>query len=74
MFQNGKHGLGISSLFCCLGMGLAYVMGWVYCGKFNVTKVMLAWTVGIVLIIIGGAISPRTESLDLPKPAETNNK
>jgi hypothetical protein len=62
MFQNGKTGLGIACivLFFCCGIGglVAYIYGWVGSGDWDLRNVMLAWTVGIILGIVGGALNP----------------
>ena len=52
MFQNGKTGLGITTiiltLLCCIGSLIAFIWGWMNVGG----KVMIAWTVLTVAGII----------------------
>lgn len=52
MFQNGKTGLGITTvvltLFCGIGSLIAFIWGWMNVGG----KVMIAWTILTVAGII----------------------
>ena len=62
MFQNGKTGLGIVCIvltLCCVGGPLiAYIYGWMKSGQWNIRNVMIAWTVGIILWVVGVGINP----------------
>ena len=59
MFQNGQTVLGIVCIVCCgIGGLIAFVYGWIKSGEWGIQKVMLIWTVCIILQIIGGVMSP----------------
>jgi hypothetical protein len=49
MFQHGQTGLGIACivlLFCCgIGALIAFIVGWMNARAWNITNVMIAWTV-----------------------------
>ncbi|GIK39798.1 MAG: hypothetical protein BroJett011_36310 [Chloroflexota bacterium] len=45
---------GILAIICSL---YAFIWGWINAGRFNLRNVMLAWTVCIVLAVIGGVIN-----------------
>lgn len=53
---------GILAIICSL---YAFIWGWINAGRFNLRNVMLAWTVCIVLAVIGGVISGATASATL---------
>jgi hypothetical protein len=61
MFQTGQTGLGIVAivLTCCgIGILLTLIYGWVKVKEWNVQPLMIAFTVGFILSIIGGALAP----------------
>ncbi|MBV9124858.1 MAG: hypothetical protein JO112_16000 [Planctomycetes bacterium] len=62
MFQSGQMVLGIACIVllpCCfIGYFLAFIMGWVNRGRYAATNIMIAWTVGLALQVIGGALNP----------------
>lgn len=65
MFQHGQTGLAIACIvlvFCCIGGLVTYIYGWVKAGEWNLTTVMLIWTVGVALSIAGGLMNPVTFS------------
>ena len=45
---------GILAIICSL---YAFIWGWINAGRFNLRNVMLAWTVCIVLAVIGGVMN-----------------
>jgi hypothetical protein len=55
MFQNGDTTLGILSLALlpvfAVGIIVAFVIGWIYSGKYRIKKLMLGWT-GVVAMQI----------------------
>ena len=61
MFQRGQNGLGILCIILgvCTGVGLliAFVYGWVKAGEWNLKNVMMFWTVGWVVLIVGYAMA-----------------
>jgi hypothetical protein len=62
MFQRGKTRLGILCivLTLCCGAGhlITFIYGWVKSGEWGIRNVMVAWTVGLVLAVAGGAMNP----------------
>ncbi len=63
MFQRGQTGLGILaivlSLCVCLpGFLFTFIYGWVRSTEWNLKNVMIAYTVGLVLDIIGNVLAP----------------
>ena len=51
MFKTQESPLmGIIGIFCGIW---AYIWGWINAGKFGLSKVMLIWTVSIVLSLVG---------------------
>ncbi len=62
MFQVGQSGLGITCLvlLLCCGIGglVTFIVGWVNHQSWRITNVMIAWTAGVALGIIGGALNP----------------
>ena len=56
MFQNNQTGLGIACIvgLCVCGIGglVAFIMGWVKSGEWNLKTVMLVWT-GVILLNMG---------------------
>ncbi len=62
MFQNGKTGLGIVCivLYCCaIGMLINFIYGWMKSAEWNIRNVMLVYTVGLIIAIIGGVMNPQ---------------
>ncbi len=60
MFQNGQTGVGIASivlLLCCIGGLVAFVFGWMKANEWGIKNVMLAWTGGIGLSILGNILT-----------------
>jgi hypothetical protein len=66
MFQRAKSGLAITCivLFICCGIGylIAFIYGWIVNKEWQITPIMLAWSLCWVLAIIGGVLSPGTFS------------
>jgi hypothetical protein len=62
MFQAGQTGLGILCIvlvFCCgIGGLIAFIYGWVKAKDWNITNVMIAWTVGVILGLVGNLLNP----------------
>lgn len=60
MFKSGDQTMGIvclvTLLLCGLGVLIAFIMGWVNAGKWNVKQVMLIWTAAIVAGFVFGAL------------------
>lgn len=53
---------GILAIICSL---YAFIWGWINAARFNLRNVMLAWTVCIVLAVIGGVINGAATSAAL---------
>lgn len=65
MFKREKTGLAIACIvliLCCVGGLLAFILGWVNNKEWNITTVMLVWTVCIILSIVGSVLNPATFS------------
>jgi hypothetical protein len=63
MFQNGSTILGIVCLVtaCCLvGWIIAFVVGWMRSGQWNIKGLMLVWTVALIAEIVLGIVQPST--------------
>ncbi len=68
MFQNDETTMGIvcivTSLFCGLGVLIAFIMGWINASKWQIQQVMLIWTgcfiggilLNILLVAMGVAV------------------
>ncbi len=60
MFQNGKGGLAILTLLlgCLCGIGgiIAFVYGWLRRNEWNLTPVMIVWTIAIILMIVANIV------------------
>ncbi|MCB1097387.1 MAG: hypothetical protein KDN22_17580 [Verrucomicrobiae bacterium] len=54
MFKSGQTGLGILSIFCAI---VAFVWGWIKAGELGLKKIMLAWSVAVVVSIIGNILA-----------------
>lgn len=59
MFKNDQTVLGIVcivTIFCGIGGIIAFIMGWIKASQWDIQKIMLAWTVAIILsLVLGGA-------------------
>ena len=75
MFQNGKTGLGILCIvLVCCGVGelVAFIYGWIKAADWNIRNVMIAFTIGWILMIVGGAMNPgqfQYQQFQLQQPA-----
>lgn len=49
IFQNGETVLGIIGIVCGI---VAFIMGWVKVKEYNNQKVMVIWTIAIVISVI----------------------
>jgi hypothetical protein len=62
IFQSGQTALGVVCivLLFCVGIGslIAFVYGWMRAKDWNITNLMIIWSVAIVIGILGGIISP----------------
>lgn len=62
MFQRGATGMAILCIvlfFCCYFGGLiAFIYGWTKSKEWGIQNIMIAWTVFIILAIVGAALSP----------------
>jgi hypothetical protein len=63
IFQDGQTGLGIAcivlTVLCCgIGGLIAFVVGWINHRRWNITPVMIVWTVCCVLDFVGFGMSP----------------
>ena len=56
MFKNDQTGMGIACIVlvfvCGIGALVAFIVGWMNAGKWNITNIMWAWTVCIVVGIL----------------------
>ncbi len=57
MFQDGKIGLGVVSIFCGI---VAFVYGWMNADKYRIKNVMIIWTAAVVVNVGAFALAPRT--------------
>ena len=66
MFQHGHAILAIvcAVLFFVCGIGtlIAYIFGWMKSKEWNLSTIMLIWTVAGILLIVGGVIGPSPSS------------
>ena len=61
MFKHNKTALGILSILLCgIGALIAFVYGWQQHKEWNLTKIMTAWTVAIVVGIICNVLAALT--------------
>jgi hypothetical protein len=62
MFQRGAVALGVTCIvltFCCgVGPIIAFVFGWVKARQWNITNLMMVWTVASVIQIVAGVLNP----------------
>ena len=62
MFSRGRAGLAILYIvlaFCCgIGVLIAFIHGWVKSREWNISNVMLIWTVSWIIAIIGNIMAP----------------
>lgn len=62
MFQNGQTGLAIAFivLSCCgIGALATFIYGWMKSKEWNLQTIMLVCTIGWIVSIVGGIISPK---------------
>jgi hypothetical protein len=53
-FQKGKGPLmGILSIIPCFSLG-GFIIGWIHAGKWGLQKIMLIWTILLVVSIVLG--------------------
>lgn len=74
MFKAGDTTLGIVCIvlaICGFGLGalIAFVMGWVNAGKWNVQKIMPIWTAAAIAWILFGTIALMTAPAGQGLPA-----
>jgi hypothetical protein len=63
MFQHNQTTLGIFCIVCCPIGGLtAFVFGWINNKEWDILRVMIIWTVCVIVSLIGGA------SVGFPRP------
>ena len=66
MFQHGHAILAIVCIVlafaCGIGTFIAYIFGWMKSKEWNLSTIMLIWTVALVLLLIGGFIGPSPSS------------
>ena len=70
MFQHNQTTLGvvcIVGVFCCIGGLIAFVFGWMKSKEWNITNIMIIWTICFIISIIGGAMAPMDVSKFMPK-------
>ena len=53
LFKKEGTGMGILGIFCTI---YTYIWGWIKSKELGLTKLMLGWTAGIILLIIGQAL------------------
>ena len=62
MFQRGQAVMAIVCIvlfFCCLlGHFIAFIYGWVKYREWNISNLMIIWSICIVIWLIGGALAP----------------
>jgi hypothetical protein len=61
MFQNGRTGLAILFILlscCAIGIPITFIYGWIKSTDWNLRNVMLAFTVGFIMHIVGGILNP----------------
>jgi hypothetical protein len=62
MFQSNQTAIGVVCivLFLCFGLGMlfAFVFGWIKAKEWNITNLMIVWTVAWVIGILGGVMVP----------------
>ncbi len=74
MFKREKTGLAITCLvlFLCCGIGylIAFIFGWIKNKEWNITTIMLVWTVCWIMYIIGYILNPIDVSqfANIPRP------
>ena len=70
MFKRGQLGIGIACIvlaFCGIGFLVAFILGWIRHREWGLTKVMLVWTVCIILSIVGSVLSPINTAAFVPQ-------
>jgi hypothetical protein len=62
IFQRGHTGLGIACivLVFCVGIGglIAFIYGWIKSREWNVTNIMIIWSICWVIGIAGYGLNP----------------
>jgi hypothetical protein len=62
MFQRGQTGLGIACILLtlCFGIGglITLIYGWVKASEWNIKNLMVVYTIGFGLNVIGTIIAP----------------
>ena len=61
MFTHGKTGLAILFivLSCCgIGVLITFIYGWIKSREWNISNVMLVWTLSWIIGVIGGIMAP----------------
>lgn len=61
MFKNGHVALGIICIllsFCCIGYLITFIYGWMKSGEWGIRNIMFAWTIALILQVVGGAVNP----------------
>src|SRR5437588_10594148 len=62
MFQHGQTVMGIVCLvlLLCCGLGglIAFIFGWVKAKEWNITNIMIIWSICILVNIIAGVMNP----------------
>jgi len=62
MFKHDKTGMGIACivLFFCCGIGglITFIYGWVKSREWQITNIMIVWTICVIITAIGSALSP----------------
>lgn len=72
MFQAGQTALAIVSIvtFCCvIGYLIPFIYGWMKAKEWNLSNVMVIWSICIAINLITGAISP--PKIDLQQIQQT---
>ncbi|HEY7312231.1 MAG TPA: hypothetical protein VH643_22900 [Gemmataceae bacterium] len=66
MFQHGHAILAIVcavlAFACGIGTFITYIFGWMKSKEWNLSTIMLIWTVAWVLLLVGGFMGPSPSS------------
>jgi len=70
MFKREKTGLAIACivLICCIGGLIAFIYGWIKNKEWNITNIMIIWTVCWIFTIVGYALNPIDVAQFTPLP------
>jgi hypothetical protein len=78
MFQNNNVWLGIACLvgvlICGFGPLLAFIVGWVKSGAWQIRGLMLVWTVAIIAYIVLYMVQPPSWSADFQQQIQDLQK